>query len=574
MAQSFKFGKSYSRPDHGAAQNLTKPKNIRDLAQSNTGLNDPTTRGTPQATPTYAMSTIRGPSLTSESGYSTPASSYTFFANNTAQQQVPATSYTTSHHLGGETTNLESFAYDSNFHLPPTMQSQAFVQPSMPNSEWNHSNAGSSTLGGEHRLGSVTRRPSMLGQRPLNQQTTNPTVAFPLDNFTTNPNFKPSILWDPRKPTQDVRQLALLSTLHKKPILSNELYTRMDTRYPNEHVNRYPHIPAVQQENSDSRQQHGNWGSPLAQSFVPRHRPQPSYGTSLSSIWDDASTTTGPHSPATTVCYEQPVPEPEKPIKGKLEPGPGHGQAYIPMQTINENLPLFSGAAANLDQRRHIELQKEMKGISKGYGGDPFNPANQSANINDEENTALWMTNLPPDCNHQMLLSTIRDCGKVHACVVNEPDDATGGAHMTAAAKVVFFDQKGAQRLLRQAHQGLFKVGGFVPRVRHNRIKSAARTMGPQCRVLHIEGPPAIVNVEFLWEFFSGKFKFQVEEVLLLNESPQRVRQEWRFGSYRCQAEAARQSIHREKERFDLPADEKALWDQVNVHFGVDPCAP
>ncbi|RYP44337.1 hypothetical protein DL768_009196 [Monosporascus sp. mg162] len=235
---------------------------------------------------------------------------------------------------------------------------------------------------------------------------------------------------------------------------------------------------------------------------------------------------------------------------------------------------LVSQPPARLYEQQMIGLQKKLKGISEGYGGAPFNPANQSADISDEENTALWMTNLPPDCNHKMLLSAVRDCGKVYACVVNPPTDAAGGSHMTAAAKLVFFDRAGAENLLRRARQGRFKVGGCVPRVRPNRIKSAAREPGPYCRVLHIEGPPGLVNAPYLCRFFAARFTFELEDVLTVCRTPQRVRQEWRFGSYRCQAEAARQSIQREKERPDLADAERALWDQVNVHFGVDPCAP
>ena len=197
----------------------------------------------------------------------------------------------------------------------------------------------------------------------------------------------------------------------------------------------------------------------------------------------------------------------------------------------------------------------------------------------ESESTALWITNLPPDCDHRALLTAVRRCGKIFACVVNPPTAGAGGAqqHMTAAAKLVFFDRPGADSLLLQSHRGEFKVGGFVPRVRLNRIRSAAREPGPHSRVLHIEGPVAVVNIANLLRFFSDRFSFEIEDIVTLNvadASPPRVRQEWRFGSFRCQAEAARQSIHREKERIDLPEHEKALWDQVNVHFGVDPCAP
>ncbi|ORY55240.1 uncharacterized protein BCR38DRAFT_323127, partial [Pseudomassariella vexata] len=184
-------------------------------------------------------------------------------------------------------------------------------------------------------------------------------------------------------------------------------------------------------------------------------------------------------------------------------------------------------------------------GTSMNYKGNPFLAANQSANIPEHENCSLWLTNLPPGCTVHKLLSCVRSCGKVFACVINPP---VPGATIstTSAAKLVFFNRVGAQTLLDQARLGQFAVDSYVPRVRSNRIKSAARTPGPQCRVLHIEGPVYIVNEKFLREFFRSKFQYDLDDVFLLSHGEGRARLEWRFGSYRCQAEAARTAIAKE----------------------------
>ena len=257
------------------------------------------------------------------------------------------------------------------------------------------------------------------------------------------------------------------------------------------------------------------------------------------------------------------------------------------------------------DQQATLQEHLTITGISQNYFGDPYNKANQSADVPDAENTSVWITNLPPDCDHRMLLGAVRGCGKIYACVVNPPTNKVGSnakvahqrPHMTAAAKVVFFDRAGVNALFSQVAKGEFKVGGFVPRVCLNRIRSAARPYGAQCRVLHIEGPTCIVNTEFLFHYFCTKFTFELEDVLTLGTvsvtthpvsdarnppvtaaanitSLPRARQEWRFGSYRCQAEAARQCIYREKYNVHLSEFARALWQQVSVHFGVDPCAP
>ncbi|KAI4861987.1 hypothetical protein F4820DRAFT_464158 [Hypoxylon rubiginosum] len=225
--------------------------------------------------------------------------------------------------------------------------------------------------------------------------------------------------------------------------------------------------------------------------------------------------------------------------------------------------------------------QLAATGASPHYRGNPYLAANQSANIREELNTALWITNLPPNCTHFMLLNSIRNCGKVYATVINPPEDAiarprpgTSRTHTTSASKLVFFDREGVNRLMAQSMAGTFTVGGYVPRVLPNRIKSGPREPGPQCRVLHIEGPSDIVNQPSLHRFFQTKFTYELESVATLATYGDVTRQEWRFGSFRCQAESARQSIAREKDRHaNLEGARGDLWARVVVHYGVDPCA-
>ncbi|KAI0009627.1 hypothetical protein F4779DRAFT_640347 [Xylariaceae sp. FL0662B] len=249
-----------------------------------------------------------------------------------------------------------------------------------------------------------------------------------------------------------------------------------------------------------------------------------------------------------------------------------HG--FVPMTSV-QNTP---------DNHNFPNRWSQMRptGASPNYRGNPWIEANQSADIPEELNTALWIMNLPPTCTYQQLLGAIRGCGKVYATVINPPQEADSNnnnnlnrstGHMTSAAKLVFFDRLGAERLFAQSQSGHFIVGGYLPVVRPNRIKSKAREAGPQCRVLHIEGPSALVNEHFLVAFFQTKFTFQLETILTLATHGAVTRQEWRFGSFRCQAESARQAITREKERATLTEREQQAWGQVNVYFGVDPCA-
>ncbi|KAI0547505.1 hypothetical protein F4679DRAFT_586376 [Xylaria curta] len=219
----------------------------------------------------------------------------------------------------------------------------------------------------------------------------------------------------------------------------------------------------------------------------------------------------------------------------------------------------------------HSNIPLSQTPLSKNYLGNPCLIANQSANIPDELNTSVWITNLPPSITHKILLSNVRNCGKVWAAVINE----AGLHHFASAAKIIFFDVAGAQNLLRQAREGTFVVNSYVPHVLHNRIKTEAKPPGPNSRVLHIEGPSCIINQLYLKTLFSyARIAWQDEEVIVLSNNGILTRLEWRFGSYRCQAESVRYLLDRVKRCTLLSPDQATMWQGVTIYFGVDPCAP
>ncbi|KAI1170859.1 hypothetical protein F4777DRAFT_90604 [Nemania sp. FL0916] len=236
------------------------------------------------------------------------------------------------------------------------------------------------------------------------------------------------------------------------------------------------------------------------------------------------------------------------------------------------NRDSFKFSRDSIDAATQGQISKLVTGVSVNYLGDPYLKANQSANIPDALNTSVWITNLPPNLTHKMLLDNVRNCGKVYAAVVNKPEQN----HITAASKIVFFDVAGAENLLRQAREGGFIIEGFVPRVCRNRIKCEEKPPSPNSRVLHIEGPSCIVNQPNLAAMFRrGGITWQDEVVITLSSNETVTRLEWRFGSYRCQAESARHLIDRVKRNREvMPWNESQLWQCVTVHFGVDPCAP
>ncbi|AEO66648.1 uncharacterized protein THITE_38236 [Thermothielavioides terrestris NRRL 8126] len=191
-----------------------------------------------------------------------------------------------------------------------------------------------------------------------------------------------------------------------------------------------------------------------------------------------------------------------------------------------------------------------LKGFSPNYRGDPNLARNQSAMIPDDANCSLFLVGLAPDLTTHELLSGIRGVGRVFATHINPPAPERG--HAFSAAKVVFFERRGAERFYNK-----FAATGYsTPRSPHlrarvswNRIRSAeVDTGGTRSRVLLVSGPPAVVNEAFLCRYLDTKLVYQLDEVIWrgMSKDGGRVLLEVRFGSFRCQAEAARMALMRE----------------------------
>ncbi|KAK0722058.1 hypothetical protein B0T26DRAFT_701176 [Lasiosphaeria miniovina] len=233
-----------------------------------------------------------------------------------------------------------------------------------------------------------------------------------------------------------------------------------------------------------------------------------------------------------------------------------------------------------------------IQGFSPRYKGDPLLERNRSAAIPPDANCSLFVIGLAPDLTTRDLLAAIRDTGRVYATHINPPEMSRG--HATSAAKIIFFERAAAERFYNR-----FAADGFLPgntgalsttipttndpntlpttasapfysgRVVWNRIRSAETDAGGcKSRVLLISGPAALVSEPVLHAYFSSKMEYQVDEVRHLGfadmgdqSGGHRALVEFRFGSYRCQAEAARMALSREFKEYGVVCE-----------FGRDPC--
>ncbi|KAK3352267.1 hypothetical protein B0T25DRAFT_455010 [Lasiosphaeria hispida] len=216
--------------------------------------------------------------------------------------------------------------------------------------------------------------------------------------------------------------------------------------------------------------------------------------------------------------------------------------------------PIESRALTRVTEHEAYELM--VKGFSPNYRGNPDLDRNRSAAIPPESNCSLFITGLAPTLTTHELLAGVRDVGRIYATHINAPEPDRG--HNTCAAKVVFFERAAAERFYDHYAPTGFAVRTqptHIGRVVWNRIRSAELDVGGRkSRVLVISGPPGIVNERALRAYFATKIQYQVDEVVPHQASAgeDRALIEFRFGSYRCQAESARMALAREFKEFGV----------------------
>ncbi|KAK7927815.1 hypothetical protein PG985_004813 [Apiospora marii] len=191
----------------------------------------------------------------------------------------------------------------------------------------------------------------------------------------------------------------------------------------------------------------------------------------------------------------------------------------------------------------------------------PFTPSSPAPNC------SVWIGNIPLDCTVGELLQHVRECDKIFT-IDMKPPRILG---RQAAAQLVFWSPLGPIRLLKQPP---IAIRGQRLYIRSDKIYWGPRSPGPQSRVLLIQGPASIINPEVLSYIFKEVKEFQIDEVIDKRYANGLGRSEWRFGSSHQQAEKALQILLEKKNKeWDNPKM-KQDWQQVEVYYGEDPCAP
>lgn len=276
--------------------------------------------------------------------------------------------------------------------------------------------------------------------------------------------------------------------------------------------------------------------------------------------------------PAAQVYYQ-----PMSNLKSTEAPGQSEPRVFGGLKSTNLPISAVDHLTASMGQfgLRNIvtkvgdakagPVARIQRNFSPYYQGDIYLPANQSENIPDHLNCSLFIVNLPPSLTTHELLAAIHKLGpmgRIFALHINEPEVLRG--HPGCAAKVVFFKREIALKFFTQcAMQGL-RINNYNARVMWNRIKTSEKphlANSDASRVLLIGGPPSIVNASTLTDFFNTKLEFQTDSIITHIQGSvgkEDAVVEYRFGSFRCQAQAAKMALSRE-----LP--------HIRCFFGKDP---
>ncbi|KAF7543477.1 hypothetical protein G7Z17_g10713 [Cylindrodendrum hubeiense] len=231
----------------------------------------------------------------------------------------------------------------------------------------------------------------------------------------------------------------------------------------------------------------------------------------------------------------------------------GSRSGFRPMAAVLE-----SSRATSNSTSQEIVLA-DGSAFSGNYRGERSIRNASVRDLKPEDNCALWLTNLPPDCTYHELLAPIRNFGRIWCAVINKPDYVK---HMTAAAKVVFFSPGPAQALMAMSLTHGVAIRHHMIKVAHNRVKYKEEpVVGDESRVLIITGSSKLVNEKTLTEFFTERFVFDVDEVTTLINAGNRSVIEYKFGSYRCQAHMGKMSLEKDKPE-----------GLERVEYGRDPC--
>ncbi|CZR62311.1 uncharacterized protein PAC_12208 [Phialocephala subalpina] len=231
-----------------------------------------------------------------------------------------------------------------------------------------------------------------------------------------------------------------------------------------------------------------------------------------------------------------------------ISPAPWMPQNPIPSAGSQDHL-----VEAAIERRRISELMTSIPAPRNFIPSDMV----QQRDLADDLNCALFLRNIPMSASLSGFFDMV-DTGAVYALHIMPPN----GQHHTCAAKLTFMEPEGAAIFLAKARHGI-RVAGYLLDARYNIREGYLRNTTAISRVIHVEGPEAMMTVDYWFRYFRQVCVFQWDRVVALAcPRPGRKFLEFRFACINGQAQTCLQEIQQQEEFAGL----------VDVAYGFDPC--
>jgi hypothetical protein len=240
-----------------------------------------------------------------------------------------------------------------------------------------------------------------------------------------------------------------------------------------------------------------------------------------------------------------------------------HTQVPVPFPTV----PMpdnFTPSSQALETMGVIAYgQQAQRNPGHRYQGSMETRAfrSQVYGLPDRENCALYITWIPLEVTLTDLFEIIRT-GDVECLYLQPPCPPK---HVMQAAKLHFKEPEAAEAFhdLANSLEGIWMHGVQI-KVVYNRDGVRRHPSSVETRVLNIEGPQEIMNIDFWNKYLTNIGHFQIDVIFLPCNRPFRVAFQFRFARIEAQAKMVFVAIRNTRE-FD---------GVVHVEYGLDPCNP
>lgn len=201
--------------------------------------------------------------------------------------------------------------------------------------------------------------------------------------------------------------------------------------------------------------------------------------------------------------------------------------------------------------------------FNNGYQGeiDDFVIANRSCT--EEDNCAVFITNIPVQAYNSEVLDKIHE-GGIFSFYRRPPQNG----HRKCAVALAFKRPEAAKAFVERANG---PVGYVVQGVRltvvpsRDRIAPVPNDKLRQTRLLHIRGPKYVIFGDQIERFLHSKIKFVLVRRAEWVDRAECRTIEFEFSSIRGQSRAAMKALIWYFER-------TPYWPQISINYGTDPC--